>query len=390
MIEAVADHDDDIMAAFLEDEAIEQDKLKAAIRAATLDISITPVLLGSAFKNKGVQPLLDAVIDYLPSPMDVPPVTGTDPKTGEPTEREARLDAPFSALAFKVMSDPFVGKLTYFRVYSGKLNSGSYVLNPAPAARSGSAACSRCTPTTARTSTRSAPARSPPPSGSSRRPPATRCATRCAGAARVHRLPRSGHRRGRRAEDQGRPGQADRGAAAAGRGGPDLPRAHQRGDRPDHHRRHGRAAPGDHRRPAAARVQGRRQRRPPAGGLPRDDPQRGARHPRPVRPPVRRPRPVRRRRHRHGAERAGRRLRVREQDRRRHRSRASTSRRSTPASRRRWRRACWPASRWSTSRSRWSTAATTTSTRRRWRSRSPARWPSRRPRKAPSRCCWSP
>jgi elongation factor G len=129
MIEAVADHDDDIMMAFLEDEPIEEQQLRSAIRAATLDISITPVLLGSAFKNKGVQPLLDAVIDYLPSPMDVPPVTGIDPKTGESTEREARLDAPFSALAFKVMTDPYVGKLTYFRVYSGKLNSGSYVLN---------------------------------------------------------------------------------------------------------------------------------------------------------------------------------------------------------------------------------------------------------------------
>ncbi len=129
LIEAVADHDDEIMIAFLEDEPIEPEKLKAAIRAATLDISITPILLGSAFKNKGVQPLLDAVIDYLPSPLDVPAVVGTDPATGEPTEREPRLDAPFSALAFKVMSDPFVGKLTYFRVYSGKLNSGSYVLN---------------------------------------------------------------------------------------------------------------------------------------------------------------------------------------------------------------------------------------------------------------------
>src|SRR3954454_18454263 len=130
MIETLADHDDEIAEAFLADEEIEQDKLKAAIRAATLDITITPVLLGSAFKNKGVQPLLDAVIDYLPSPVDVPAVTGTDPKTGEPTEREARLDAPFSALAFKVMSDPLVCKLTYFRLYSGKLNSGPYVLNP--------------------------------------------------------------------------------------------------------------------------------------------------------------------------------------------------------------------------------------------------------------------
>jgi elongation factor G len=117
------------MVAFLEDEPIEESALRAAIRAATLDISITPVLLGSAFKNKGVQSLLDAVIDYLPSPIDVPAVVGTDPKTGEEVERAASLDAPFAALAFKVMTDPFVGKLTYFRVYSGKLNSGSYIYN---------------------------------------------------------------------------------------------------------------------------------------------------------------------------------------------------------------------------------------------------------------------
>ncbi len=129
LIEAVADHDEDIMVAFLEDEPIEESALRAAIRAATLDISITPVLLGSAFKNKGVQSLLDAVIDYLPAPIDVPPVIGTDPKTGEEVERAAALDQPFAALAFKVMTDPFVGKLTYFRVYSGKLNSGSYVYN---------------------------------------------------------------------------------------------------------------------------------------------------------------------------------------------------------------------------------------------------------------------
>jgi elongation factor G len=129
LIEAVADHDDDIMHAFIEDEPVETDQLKAAIRAATLDISITPVVLGSAFKNKGVQPLLDSVLDYLPSPVDVPPVIGTDPRSGEEVERKASLDDPFSALAFKVMSDPFVGKLTYFRVYSGKLRSGSYIFN---------------------------------------------------------------------------------------------------------------------------------------------------------------------------------------------------------------------------------------------------------------------
>jgi elongation factor G len=129
LVEAVADHDEDIMIAFLEDEPVDAEVLRAAVRRATLDNSITPVLLGSAFKNKGVQPLLEAVIDYLPSPVDVPSVVGIDPRTGEEAERPADLDAPFSALAFKVMSDPFVGKLTYFRVYSGKLNSGSYVMN---------------------------------------------------------------------------------------------------------------------------------------------------------------------------------------------------------------------------------------------------------------------
>jgi elongation factor G len=130
LIEAVADHDEEIMLAFLEDRPVEEQQLRDAVRRATLDISITPILLGSAFKNKGVQALLDAVIDYLPSPLDVPAVVGTDPKTGEELIRSADLSEPFAALAFKVMSDPYVGKLTYFRVYSGKLNSGSYVLNP--------------------------------------------------------------------------------------------------------------------------------------------------------------------------------------------------------------------------------------------------------------------
>ena len=118
------------MMAFLEDEEVDAAALRAAIRACTLDLSITPVLCGSAFKNKGVQPLLDAIIDYLPSPLDVPPVTGIDPKTGDEVARTPSLDEPFSALAFKVMSDPFVGKLTYFRVYSGVLKAGSHVYNP--------------------------------------------------------------------------------------------------------------------------------------------------------------------------------------------------------------------------------------------------------------------
>jgi elongation factor G len=131
LIEAVADHDEDIAMAFLEDEEIDGARLRAAIRACTLDLSITPVLCGSAFKNKGVQPLLDGIVDYLPTPLDKGAVTGADPKTGEEVVRTPSLDEPFCALAFKIMSDPFVGKLTYFRVYSGVLKAGSHIYNPA-------------------------------------------------------------------------------------------------------------------------------------------------------------------------------------------------------------------------------------------------------------------
>ena len=131
LIEAVADHDEDIAMAFLEDEEIDGARLRAAIRACTLDLSITPVLCGSAFKNKGVQPLLDGIVDYLPTPLDKGAVTGVDPKTGDEVVRTPSLDEPFCALAFKIMSDPFVGKLTYFRVYSGVLKAGSHIYNPA-------------------------------------------------------------------------------------------------------------------------------------------------------------------------------------------------------------------------------------------------------------------
>ena len=103
--------------------------IRRALRKATLAIAVTPVFLGSAFKNKGVQPLLDAVIDYLPSPLDVPPIHGVDPRTGHELSRRPSEDEPFSALAFKVMSDPYVGKLTYFRVYSGKVKAGERVMN---------------------------------------------------------------------------------------------------------------------------------------------------------------------------------------------------------------------------------------------------------------------
>ena len=130
LIDTISHFDDEVLEAYLEDESsVTAEQIRRALRAGTLSGEITPVLLGSAFKNKGVQPLLDAVIDYLPSPLDVPPVPGIDPKTQDEIVRERTLDAPFSALAFKVMSDPYVGKLTYFRVYSGKLKAGDRVLN---------------------------------------------------------------------------------------------------------------------------------------------------------------------------------------------------------------------------------------------------------------------
>jgi elongation factor G len=130
LIDAISNFDDEVLEAYLTDESsVTPEMIRRAVRAGTLADEITPVLLGSAFKNKGVQPLLDAVVDYLPSPLDVPAIRGTDPKTEAELERRASADEPFSALAFKVMSDPYVGKLTYFRVYSGTLKAGDRVLN---------------------------------------------------------------------------------------------------------------------------------------------------------------------------------------------------------------------------------------------------------------------
>src|SRR3712207_4776975 len=128
LMDAVADGDEELMMMYLEGEEIEAEQIRAAIRKATLANQMTPVFVGSAFKNKGVQPLLDGVVDYLPSPLDVPPVEGKT-MDGEPVTREADENAPLSALAFKVQSDPHVGKLTYMRVYSGTLKAGSYVMN---------------------------------------------------------------------------------------------------------------------------------------------------------------------------------------------------------------------------------------------------------------------
>ncbi len=129
LIEVAADFDEDLMLKYLEGEKVAPEDIRRALREATLKTVITPVLCGSSVKNIGVQPLLDAIIDYLPSPMDLPPVIGKNAKTGEEETRRASIDEPFSALAFKVVSDPFVGKLTYFRVYSGLLKTKSHVYN---------------------------------------------------------------------------------------------------------------------------------------------------------------------------------------------------------------------------------------------------------------------
>ena len=129
LVEAVAETDEELMMKYLEGEEITNEELKAGIRRATINVEFFPVLCGSAFKNKGVQLMLDAVLDYLPSPLDIPAIKGTNPDTDAEEERHASDEEPFAALAFKIMTDPFVGRLTFFRVYSGVLHSGSYVLN---------------------------------------------------------------------------------------------------------------------------------------------------------------------------------------------------------------------------------------------------------------------
>ena len=129
LLDAAADCDDDLMEKVLMEEDVTVEEIKAAIRKGVIACKLNPVFVGSAYKNKGVQEMLDAVVDYMPSPVDVPPIKGTNPETGEEDERPSDPKAPFAALAFKIMTDPYVGKLTYLRVYSGSLDSGSYVIN---------------------------------------------------------------------------------------------------------------------------------------------------------------------------------------------------------------------------------------------------------------------
>ena len=129
LLEAISDFDDEIMMLYLEGEEVPQDMIRAAIRKATCAVKMVPVVCGTSYKNKGVQKLLDAIVEYMPSPLDIPAIAGTNPKTDEEEVREASDSAPFSALAFKIMTDPFVGRLSFFRVYSGTLEAGKTVLN---------------------------------------------------------------------------------------------------------------------------------------------------------------------------------------------------------------------------------------------------------------------
>ena len=129
MIEAISNFDDEIMMKYLDGEEVCEEQIKVAIRKATCAVEMIPVVCGTSYRNKGVQKLLDAIVEYMPSPLDIPPIKGTNPKTGDEIERHSDDDEPFSALAFKIMTDPFVGKLCFFRVYSGALNSGTAVFN---------------------------------------------------------------------------------------------------------------------------------------------------------------------------------------------------------------------------------------------------------------------
>ena len=373
------------------------EELEAAIRRATLADKLNPVLCGTAFKNKGVQPLLDAVVKYLPSPLDIDGIVGHSVKDeDEEIVRKPSDDEPFSGLAYKIASDPHLGKLIYVRVYSGKLEAGSTVVNSVNGRKErigkvyqmhankreeiASVGAGQIVAVMGLKDTKTGH---------------TLCDPQNPVDPRVDDVPGPGDRGRDRAQDQGRPGEARHRDPAPLRRGPDVHGQGRRGDRPDDHRRHGRAPPGDPRRPDEARVPRRGDRRQAAGRLPRDHPQARSRstatptRSRPVAPASSRrssisPRAEHRPRDRH---RCG--LRVRQQRVRWPRAEGvhPLGRPGRPGGHgvRRARRL--PDGRREVHASR--TAPTTTSTPPSSRSRSPATRPSRRPHAWPSRSCWS-
>ena len=271
-LETLAEADDAVMEKYLEGEELSVEELEAAIRRATLADKLNPVLCGTAFKNKGVQPLLDAVVKYLPSPLDIEGIQGHAAKDEEKEiVRRPSDDEPFSGLAYKIASDPHLGKLIYVRVYSGKLEAGSSVVNSVNGRKErigkvyqmhankreeiASVGAGQIVAVMGLKDTKTGH---------------TLCDPQQPRRARVDDVPGPGDRGRHRAQDQGRPGEARHRDPAALRRGPDLHGQVRRGDRPDDHLRHGRAPPGDPRGPDASRVPRRGHRRQAAGGLPRD------------------------------------------------------------------------------------------------------------------------
>ena len=274
LLENIADFDDSLMEDYLGGEEIAVDRLKAAIRKATIAGQVNPVLTGSAFKNKGVQPMLDAVVDYLPSPLDIEAIVGTALDGETEVLRHADENEPFSALAFKIQTDQHLGKLTYIRVYSGKLDAGSPVLNSTKdrkerigkiyqmhankrEERAGVGAGEIVAVNGLKQTTTGDTLCDP------QKPVILESMTFPAPVISVAIEPKT-------KGDQEKLGTAIQKLAEED---PTFQVQPGRGDRPDRHLRHGRAPPGDPGRPHAARVQRRGQRRQAAGRLPRDDPQ---------------------------------------------------------------------------------------------------------------------
>ena len=312
--------DDDVMEAYLEGNEPSDDVLRELIRKGTLAMTFVPILAGSAFKNKGVQPMLNAVIDYLPNPLDVPPYMGFAPGDETETrniERSADDSQPFSALAFKIMNDPFVGSLTFTRIYSGQLKKGDQMMN-ATKERRERVGRMMMMHAINREEIDEAFAGDIIALAGLKETTTGRHALRSeqAGRSGNHDLPAAGDRDRRRAEDQGRPGKDGHRSGPSGRRRPVLPRRNRPRIGPDHHEGHGRTSPRHPRRPHAARVQGRGEHRCAAGGLPRDDQPRSRDrlHPQEA---DRRYGPVRPHQAGHLADRAGRGLFVRKQGRRR-------------------------------------------------------------------------
>ena len=251
MVEAAAEATEELMNKYLEEGDLSEAEIKAALRQRTIAGEIVPMMCGTAFKNKGVQAMLDGVIEYLPSPVDIPPVGGLD-EDDEPVTRKAEDDEKFSALAFKIMTDPFVGQLIFFRVYSGTIKSGDTVFNPV---KNKKERLGRILQMHANQREEIKEVRAGDIAAAVGLKDATTGETLCdptAGDhAGAHGVPGAGDFAGCRAEDQGRPGKNGPGAEPPGTGRSVVPRQDRRRVGPDHHRWHGRAAPGNYRRPHA-------------------------------------------------------------------------------------------------------------------------------------------